>query len=139
MITCTRKLHFDAAHRIVNHESKCKYVHGHRYVVDATFVANGLDDLGRVVDFGVIKDKLGQWIDQNWDHNIILWQKDESLGKIIENETKQKVFYLPSNPTAENIAEYLLNVVCAELFCNEDVKCVKIKVSETPNCYAEAS
>jgi 6-pyruvoyltetrahydropterin/6-carboxytetrahydropterin synthase len=139
MITCTRKLHFDAAHRIVNHESKCKYVHGHRYVVDATFVSNNLDSLGRVVDFGVIKEKLGNWIDKNWDHNIILWQKDESLGKMIEIETKQKVFYLPSNPTAENIADYLLNVVCAELFCNEDVKCVKIVVSETPNCYAEAS
>lgn len=139
MITCTRKLHFDAAHRIVNHESKCKYVHGHRYVVDATFVTNDLDALGRVVDFGVIKEKLGQWIDQNWDHNIILWQEDKPLGKLIENETKQKVFYLPSNPTAENIADYLLNVVCQELFCSSEVKCVKIKVSETPNCYAEAS
>jgi 6-pyruvoyltetrahydropterin/6-carboxytetrahydropterin synthase len=138
MIRCTRRLHFDSAHRIVNHESKCKYVHGHRYVVDASFQANELDDLGRIVDFGVIKEKLGKWIDENWDHNIILWEEDKSLGSIIESETKQKVFYLPTNPTAENIADYLLNTVCNELFYNSDVKCVKIKVYETPNCYAEA-
>jgi len=139
MISCTRRLHFDSAHRIVDHESKCKYVHGHRYVVDATFVANKLDELGRIVDFGVIKEKLGKWIDDNWDHNIILWEQDKSLGNMIQEQTKQQVFYLPTNPTAENIADYLLNTVCNELFCNSDVKCVKIKVQETPNCYAEAS
>ncbi|MDA0780817.1 MAG: 6-carboxytetrahydropterin synthase [Rickettsiales bacterium] len=138
MISCTRKLHFDSAHRIVNHESKCKYVHGHRYVVDATFAAKELDDLGRIVDFGVIKEKLGKWVDDNWDHNIILWEKDKSLGDVIEKQTDQKVFYLPTNPTAENIADYLLNTVCKELFFDSEVECVKIKVFETPNCYAEA-
>ncbi|PIR39578.1 MAG: 6-carboxy-5,6,7,8-tetrahydropterin synthase [Alphaproteobacteria bacterium CG11_big_fil_rev_8_21_14_0_20_39_49] len=138
MISCTRKLHFDSAHRIVNHESKCKYVHGHRYVVDATFAAKELDDLGRIVDFGVIKEKLGKWVDDNWDHNIILWEKDKSLGDVIEKQTNQKVFYLPTNPTAENIADYLLNTVCKELFFDSEVECVKIKVFETPNCYAEA-
>jgi 6-pyruvoyltetrahydropterin/6-carboxytetrahydropterin synthase len=138
VISCTRSIHFDAAHRIVNHESKCKFVHGHRYVVDATFESEGLDELGRVVDFGIIKEKLSGWIDTNWDHNAILWEEDRKLGEVIEGSTGQKVFYLPVNPTAENIANYLFENVCPDLFKDTDVKCVKVRVHETSNCYADA-
>jgi 6-pyruvoyltetrahydropterin/6-carboxytetrahydropterin synthase len=130
-------LHFDAAHRIVNHESKCKFVHGHRYVVEATFGGEGLDNLGRVIDFGVIKEKLSGWIDTNWDHNAILWENDKQLGDAIAASTEQKIFYLPNNPTAENIADYLFSVVCPRLFADDNIKCLKIMVRETPNCYAE--
>lgn len=138
MVSCTRRIEFDAAHRIINHESKCKYMHGHRYVLEASFVAKELDSLGRVVDFGIIKEKLGGWIDENWDHNAILNEEDKELGAIIESGTGQKLFYLGFNPTAENMAEYLLHEVCPELFDNSGVKCIKVKLYETPNCYAEA-
>lgn len=137
MITCTRRLHFDAAHRIVNHESKCRFVHGHRYVVEATFEAAKLDALGRVVDFGVIREKLGTWLDEHWDHNAILWEQDKVLGELVAKETGQKIFYLPTNPTVENLADYLLNSVCKELFKGEAVRCVRMVIHETPNCSAE--
>ena len=65
MITCTRRIEFDAAHRILNHESKCKMLHGHRYVLEAEFTAKKLDKLGRIIDFGVIREVLGTWIDDN--------------------------------------------------------------------------
>lgn len=139
MITCTRKIEFDAAHRVVLHESKCKYIHGHRYVVEATFSAPELDALGRIIDFGVIKQKLGGWIDQHWDHTAILFDQDRSLGEAITAITGQKIFYLPMNPTAENMAVYLRNHVCAELFSGSDLTCVAIRIYETPNCYAEAT
>ncbi len=139
MISCTRRIEFDAAHRLINHESKCRFLHGHRYVVQATFVADeGLDVIGRVVDFGVIKAKLGGWIDSNWDHNTILWEKDKELGASIEGFTNQKIYYLPTNPTAENIASYLLEKICPLLFDEDKIKCVKIKLEETPNCSADA-
>ena len=135
-ITCTRKIEFDAAHRVMEHENKCQYLHGHRYVVEATFESNSLDDLGRVIDFGKIKEILGTWIDENWDHNAILNIKDQDLGKNIETITKQKVYYLPYNPTAENLALYLLREICPKLFPN-NAKCCKIKIYETPNCSSE--
>jgi len=138
MITCTRKIEFDAAHRVMRHESKCKYLHGHRYVLEATFTAPELDDIGRVVDFGVIKEKLGGWIDANWDHTAILFDEDNKLGSAIAEHTDQQVFYLPSNPTAENMASYLLHQVCPKLFAGSSLACAKIRLYETPNCYAEA-
>ncbi|MSP33559.1 MAG: 6-carboxytetrahydropterin synthase [Rickettsiales bacterium] len=138
MITCTRRIEFDTAHRILNHESKCKMLHGHRYALEATFEGDDLDDLGRVIDFGEIRQILGSWIDDNFDHNTILSQYDKKLGEKIAAETGQEIFYLDENPTAENIAKFLLKEVCPKLFMGKNVKCVAIKLYETPNCYVEA-
>lgn len=137
-ITCTRRIEFDAAHRVMGHENKCKYLHGHRYVVEATFEAPSLDKLGRVVDFGDIRKILGNWIDENWDHNTILCVRDNKLGQQIDSLTKQKTYYLEKNPTAENLAEYLLTAVCPKLFKSLETRCITIKIWETPNCSAEA-
>jgi 6-pyruvoyltetrahydropterin/6-carboxytetrahydropterin synthase len=136
MITCTRRIEFDAAHRIINHESKCKMLHGHRYCLEATFVAADLDNLGRVIDFGVIREVLGGWIDDNFDHNTILSIKDKKLGEKIAEITGQKIYYMHQNPTAENIANYIFAEICPKLFADKNVKCVALKLYETPNCYA---
>ena len=137
-ITCTRRIEFDAAHRVMEHESKCKHLHGHRYVVEATFAATKLDALGRVIDFGVIKEKLGVWVDEHWDHTTILWDKDKALGESIEGHTGQRIFYLPYNPTAENLALYLFSTICPDMFRDSGVTCGRIKIFETPNCSATA-
>ena len=138
-IICTRRIEFDAAHRVLEHESKCKNLHGHRYAIEASFSADGLDSLGRVVDFGVIREKLGAWVDANWDHTTILFEKDKTLGKSISDITGQTVFYLPSNPTAENMAAYLLEIICPKLFTDMNIKCVGIRLQETPNCSVTAT
>ena len=139
MITCTRRIEFDAAHRILNHESKCKMLHGHRYVLEATFSIKELDDLGRVIDFGVIKEILGSWIDANFDHNTILSKDDTDLGKKISEITGQEIFYLNENPTAENIAKFLFEEICPDLFAGKDVTCSSLKLYETPNCHVNVS
>ncbi len=139
MLTCTRKIQFDAAHRVMKHESKCKKLHGHRYVIEASFAAEELDNIGRIIDFGVIRDRLTDWIDTNWDHNTILFEQDKELGAMIEKHLSQKIFYLPSNPTAENMAQYLLSTICPLLFPEKHLKCTRIRLYETPNCYADAS
>ena len=137
-ITCTRRIEFDAAHRVMGHEGKCRHVHGHRYAIEATFAAREqLDTLGRVVDFGIIKGLLGGWVDANWDHTTILFDKDKQLGDAIAGVTAQKIFYLPANPTAENMAEYVMRHVCPKLFADYPIRCVRIRLYETPNCYAE--
>ena len=137
-ITCTRKLEFDAAHRVKLHESKCKNLHGHRYVVEVTAQAPQLDALGRVVDFGVLKQKLGDWLDDNWDHETILWQEDKPLGDAISAATGQPIFYLPTNPTAENMAKYLLEEICTNLF-EAPLVITQILIRETPNCWVVAA
>lgn len=136
-IRCTRRLEFDAAHRVMEHESKCRNLHGHRYVIEASFEAKQLDTLDRVIDFGVIKERLGAWIDEHWDHTTILNTRDRVLGEAITAQTNQRIYYIEGNPTAEKMAEYLLNSVCPRLFSDADVRCTKLRLYETPNCYAE--
>ncbi len=137
-ITCTRRIEFDAAHRVMEHESKCKHLHGHRYALEATFSAPKLDALGRVVDFGVIRERLGDWINEHWDHATILSENDKPLGEAIAKQTGQKIFYLPNNPTAENMAEYVFRELCPKLFSDMGIACTQIRLYETPNCYVDA-
>lgn len=137
MITCTRRVEFDAAHRVREHAGKCRFFHGHRYVVEATFAADTLDEQGMVIDFGIIKTRLGGWVDDNWDHTAILHQLDKPMGEQMDAATGQKCYYLPYNPTAENIARYLAEEVCPKLFAESGVRCIAVRVYETPNCYAD--
>lgn len=134
---CTRKLEFDAAHRVIGHEGKCKYLHGHRYVLEITFTDRAKDDLGRIVDFGLVKKLLGKWIDDNLDHNVILFEKDKELGENISRITNQNIYYLPYNPTAENIAKYIIDEICPNILSDYKDQIYKIKLYETPNCSAE--
>ncbi len=139
IITCTRRIEFDAAHRIIDHESKCKMLHGHRYAIELTFGSKNLDKLGRIIDFGDIKDIFVNWVDKNLDHNTILSIKDKNLGDLISKTTGQKIYYLDENPTAENIAKHLFNDIAPKLFSKFNSKIVAIKIFETPNCSAQIS
>ena len=137
----SRKIEFDAAHRVMGHEGRCKNLHGHRYTVWVyAFLQEGvgLDPLGRVVDFSVLKSKIGGWIDEYWDHQTILCRDDGDLIKAVSEFCSHGMpFLLPYNPTAENMACFLLYEVAPILFSgNKDIKINKIVVEETPNCKA---
>lgn len=147
-VTCTRLLKFDAGHRVLGHEGKCKHIHGHEYRVEVTVAPKaGLDALGMVVDFSEIKNKLGYWIDGYLDHNF-LCHPDDPLLKLIKllppDEWGALVggrhpYVMPNeyaNPTAENIA-CLLFKKAEELFIT--CRVVKVRVWETSNCHAECT
>lgn len=137
MLTASRRIHFDAAHRVIGHENKCKYLHGHRFVLEVSFTASSVDSVGRIIDFGAIRDILGSWVENNWDHNVILSKEDIELGQKISSITNQSIYYLAKNPTAENLADYLMQEVCPQLFKEHKIICTKIKLYETPNCFVE--
>jgi len=136
--SAVRILEFDAAHRVANHESKCATLHGHRYKVEAYATAKALDEVGRVIDFSVIKAKLGEWIDLHWDHTTLIWKEDKrTLDCVTLCPGYKHPFVCDFNPTAENMAIYLLRTVCPKLFNGTGVQIVKIRLWETPNCYVE--
>lgn len=134
-INAIRIIKFDAGHRVVNHESKCRTLHGHEYKAEI-FAQGDLDSLGRVIDFSVIKEVIGKWVDDNWDHNMILWQEDPNLELIQRCDGMKKPFVLELNPTAENLALFLIEK-SNQLLTGSGVKVVKIKLWETSNCFVE--
>lgn len=152
MVTITRRLEFDAGHRILGHESKCAHLHGHRYRAELTVTADDLDKLGRVIDFGVVKKIVGAWIDDNWDHNMILNAADPlaELYDFKEGETDVPAlqemarevfggkvpFVMPVNPTAENMA-HVLYQKAKLLLKDHPIHVIGLRLYETPNSWAE--
>lgn len=141
MITATRRIEWDAAHRVLRHESKCSTLHGHRYAAELTCAADyGLDSVGRVIDFGVVKAVVGTWVDDNWDHTTIVNKDDTSLLDWCKQESaqgKRPPWAMDGEPTAENIASTLMQIANS-LLHGSGVRVVEVKVWETPNCYALA-
>ena len=110
MFEVSKTFEFDAAHRLMFHPGKCKSLHGHRYLATVVLAAPELAETGMLVDFGVLKEIVGGWIDYNWDHNVILEQGDpliKPLEEIAETEKTKKPYIIDRAPTAEVMAEIL--------------------------------
>ncbi len=141
-ITIMRKVQFCAGHRLLNHEGKCANLHGHNYLVEFHVSGNEIDELGRVVDFSVLNRLFKGWIDENWDHGFILWDKDENAIDAMRQVKPNRIYLMPYNPTAENMARYLLNEISPGLINSikgYDLRCTKVVVWETENSSAEVT
>ena len=137
-VTVVRRVEFCAGHRLLGHEGKCAGLHGHNYAAEFHVAADELDGVGRVVDFAAIKDRLKGWIDREWDHGFLLWERDRVAVSAVRAVEPAKLFRLPNNPTAEVLAEYLLHEVCPRQLGDLGVRCVRVELWETPNCRAVA-
>lgn len=139
-LTCTRRLEWDAMHRVPGHESACAAWHGHRYVAEISCRADALDAQGRIIDFGVIKREVGGWIDAHWDHTALLMRGDpDPAAEVIAASNAARgrpVYWFDDPPTAEVIVSRLAEVA-AELLAPFGVELVAIRLWETPNGSAE--
>lgn len=137
-VISVRRIHdFSAGHRVVGHEHRCRFLHGHNYRVTFECTALELDDLGRVIDFSMLKQLLCQWLEDNWDHRTLLWEKDDLIGVL--GAIADSVVQVPFNPTAENMASYLLKVVGPQQLAGTGVTLSRVTVEETRKCSAEAA
>ena len=138
-------------HRVVGHENKCRHLHGHNYRIHFDCEAAELDSVGRVIDFGVIKEKLCNWVEDNWDHKFLAWEHDLMLktlfyhgvpGTLEFKDAKmfqESIVFVPFNPTAENMAEYLVKVVGPARLEGTGVTLVGVRIEETRKCSASFS
>lgn len=132
MIKAIRYHDISVGHRVTNHESKCRHLHGHNYRVHFHCEAPSLDEIGRVIDFSVIKSTLCMWIEDNWDHHFLIY-KDDPLAKSLLS-IDPTVVVVPFNPTAENMAIHLVTVIAPELLKNTGVTLIECVVEETHKC-----
>jgi 6-pyruvoyltetrahydropterin/6-carboxytetrahydropterin synthase len=145
-LRATRYHDICAGHRVYGHESKCANLHGHNYRFHFSIVAkNGLDHLGRVLDFEIIKNKLCEWLEKNWDHKFLIWEKDPlSLVTVVSGfhddstqwtEDLRKSFVVVRfNPTAENMALYIMNELAPSLLNDTGCYLETLTIEETRKC-----
>lgn len=123
----------------MGHEDKCAHIHGHNYVAHLHATADELDEVGRIIDFNVLKERLGGWIERNWDHGFVCHRDDRAARAALASIPDQKLFLLDANPTVENMAAHLLRVVGPEQLAGTGVRLTRVVLWETENCCAEVS
>lgn len=78
-----RRIEIDAAHRIPDHRSACRHLHGHRYIIEARCAAAKLrasgGERGMVVDFGFLGGLMRRQIHDPCDHGLIVSIDDHDL------------------------------------------------------------
>lgn len=143
-VYATRYHDFSAGHRVAGHESKCALLHGHNYRVHFTVSAPALDAVGRVVDFSVLKSTLCQWLEDHWDHRMLLWEGDHVAKELVAalwvggngaDMLRDSVVWVPFNPTAENMARHLALEVAPKVL-PPGMAVAFVKVEETRKCGA---
>ena len=124
-------------HRVYGHESKCAHLHGHNYRIHFTLIPdnNQLDFIGRVTDFSVIKSRLCEWLETWWDHKMLIWVHDPDLDDLMVIDPGG-VVPVEFNPTAENMANYLVVAVGPEQLIGTGCILTACKVEETRKCSA---
>lgn len=140
-LTIMKRIRFSAGHRLFGHGGKCEFFHGHNYVAEfyVRSMEDEIDDVGRVIDFRDLKNRLKTWIDDNWDHAFLINEVDDNAIAAIRVSQPNKYYTLPYNPTAENIARYLLDNVCPKVLDGTNATAVRVVVWETQDSCAEAS
>lgn len=136
IITAERYHDISCGHRVYQHESKCAHLHGHNYRVHFTVIAPELDSIGRVMDFSVIKERLCMFLEDHWDHRCLIWQEDPWSADL--SLIDPTVVIVPFNPTAENMARALLEVIGPKQLEGTSCHLVKVTVEETRKCSASA-
>lgn len=141
----TRRLEFDAGHRIPDHASQCRHLHGHRYALEITLSgdiirADGLSANGMVVDFGEVKAIAKRHVVDVWDHAFLAYRGDTAVVSFLQGIPGHKTVLLDVVPTAENLAVAafrILDPLYTGAFQNQ-VRLEQVRIYETPNCWADA-
>lgn len=141
----TRRLEFDAGHRIPDHQSQCRHLHGHRYAIEVTLRGDVIRQAGSplngmVMDFSDVKALAKTSLVDAWDHAFLAYRGDAILVSFLESLPGHKTVFLDAVPTAENlalIAFRILDRAYRDTYGNHlRLECVRLY--ETPNCWADA-
>lgn len=141
----TRRLEFDAGHRIPDHKSQCRHLHGHRYAIEITLAGeiirrDGDAANGMVMDFSDVKTLANTHLVDLWDHAFLAYSGDTAVVQFLQSLPGHKTVLLDCVPTAENLAQLafrILDAVYRDTYGNH-LHLQQVRLYETPNCWADA-
>lgn len=138
MIRITKEFKFEMAHALHGYDGLCKNIHGHSYKLWVTIRGAVLNERahkkdGMVMDFDVLKNFVKPTIVDKYDHSLVL--NANSPHAEIDFSAFEKVFFLPYQPTSENLVSDFALQIKNKL--PEDVELYKLVLSETATSFAE--
>ena len=136
-------IQWDMGHRVMNHRSICRGLHGHRYKAEICIEGDmisveGVSEEGMVVDFSDIKDIALSFIHSDLDHAFMVWDKDQEMLDFFNSSEGHKPVVVPFTPTAENVAKYIYDTLSPQIVdkYGNGLHLSSVKVWETPTSYA---
>jgi len=140
----TRRLEFDAGHRIPNHNSQCRHLHGHRYALEITLSGDiitqeGVSEQGMVMDFSDVKRIAKEQVVNAWDHAFLVYRGDTTVLEFLNKLPDHKTVVLEVVPTAENLARAAFNLLdhAYRDTYNNHLILKRVRLYETPNNWAD--
>ncbi len=138
MIRITKEFKFEMAHALHGYDGLCKNIHGHSYrlwvtVKGAVKNEKGYTKDGMVMDFVRLKEIIKPEIVDKYDHSLVL--NANSPHADLNLPSFEKVFYLPYQPTSENLVMDFANQIKSKL--PENISLCKVILSETATSFAE--
>ncbi len=141
----TRRLEFDAGHRIPHHDSRCRHVHGHRYAIEITLsgeiiASEGAAQHGMIMDFSKVKAIAQRHVVDKWDHAFLACRTDTALLEFLQSLPGQRTVIFDGPPTAELLAVNAFRILDPEYHSEygNNLRLEQVRVYETPNCWADA-
>jgi len=141
----TRRLEFDAGHRIPGHGSQCRHLHGHRYALEITLsgdiiTTEGAAEQGMVMDYSEVRRVARESLVEAWDHAFLVYSKDTPVVEFLRTLPDHKTVELDAPPTAENLANLAFQILDAVFrdFYGNHLRLERVRLYETPNCWADA-
>lgn len=129
MYEIVKHIDFCFGHRLIDYEGKCNRPHGHNGRAEIRLASDELDATGMVADFRDVRHTVQRWIDDQWDHRMIL-RRDDPFADAI-TALGQEAFLIDENPTTENLARILYDKVAEFGF-----PVVAVTLWETPDSHA---
>ena len=145
MVTRIRRwVETDTGHRVPNHKSKCRHMHGHRYRWEAELegdvvIQGGASDEGMLMDFSDVSAILNEYIHDVVDHAFIVYEGDkEALVALSHMGDEHRTLIVPFIPTAENLAKWAFENVEPHISSTygNSLKLHAFHVRETPKSWA---
>lgn len=138
MIRITKEFKFEMAHALHGYDGLCKNIHGHSYrlwvtVEGAVKNSPGNKKDGMLIDFADLKKIVKENIINKYDHSLVL--NGNSPHVKIDLSSFEKVYYLPFQPTSENLVLYFVELINKKI--PSPIKLKKIVLSETATSFAE--
>lgn len=141
----TTRLEFDAGHRIPNHKSQCRNLHGHRYALEITLSGDIIQqkqasENGMVMDFSDVKRIARESVVDVWDHAFLVFSEDKPVLDFLNTLPNHKTVIFPSVPTAENMVAEAFRILknqYKDTYGNH-LTLERVRLYETPNSWADA-
>lgn len=135
----------ESAHIVRNCTSeRCSHsIHGHSATVEVFFESRHLDNAQMVMDFGLMKDSIKQFID-SMDHCYLLCNRENREFRDLITSNCDRYIEFPFNPSAEMLSTFILAginyIIDHTKFANGEtgVECVSVRYHETSTGYAQA-